>query len=93
MPIEEVYKTARDFCEKVWDHSWKVIADYQHNWSLTEPQCMHLGGANADANNRAVARLYATVIIERLRGVGSSRFAAGSFANLVVLMVVLIHLF
>nr|VZI13250.1 unnamed protein product [Spirometra erinaceieuropaei] len=86
MPIGEVYKTAKDFCEKVWDHSWKVIADGKHNWSTTQPQCMHLGGDAVDTNNRAVAKLYATAIIQRLRSVASSPFVTGSSAILPLLL-------
>ncbi|VDN14811.1 unnamed protein product [Dibothriocephalus latus] len=86
LPISEVYKTARDFCEKVWDHSWKFIPDDVANWSVAEPPCMHLRGANIEAHNRDVAKLYATVIMDRLHSAAASPLATGSLAILLALV-------
>ncbi|KAF0289787.1 Folate receptor alpha [Amphibalanus amphitrite] len=54
--FEQVYQTADNFCEKVWDHSWKFTAD-------TEP-CMQLWFDPAQGNpNDAVARIGAERVV------------------------------
>lgn len=57
MRIRNIYSSAQDFCEKVWDSSYKVVDD-------DEP-CMTIGVVNYDEeNNRDVARQRAEQVLD-----------------------------
>ncbi|XP_073987680.1 folate receptor gamma-like [Rhodnius prolixus] len=51
-PFKDVFETAENFCEKIWDHSWSVVDD-------SEP-CMKLSFDSEKGNpNDLVAKKYA----------------------------------
>ncbi|XP_054718220.1 folate receptor gamma-like [Uloborus diversus] len=59
--FEQVYLSAKDFCENVWDHSWKYVPD-------AEP-CMRIWFNSSVGNpNRKVAEYF---ISERFPGAGT----------------------
>jgi len=63
--FRQVYRTAKYFCETVWDHSWQVVPDEDH--------CMRLWFDPIAGNpNDDVAKWKAKQIIKAIRALPSS---------------------
>ena len=72
--FQQVYLTAENFCERVWDHSWKVTPDNEH--------CMRLWFNGSAGNpNDAVAEWKVERIIKTHRLGDSSVQSTSSSIN------------
>nr|VZI13241.1 unnamed protein product [Spirometra erinaceieuropaei] len=70
-PIELVFPSAKDFCEQVWDGSWKVIPDSKHVWLDEEPQCLHIIHRDVSGHNKRVAEHYAQRILDHIADIAA----------------------
>ncbi|XP_067007390.1 folate receptor gamma isoform X2 [Anabrus simplex] len=77
--FEDIFKTDKNFCEKVWDHSWKFTSDAQ--------PCMRLWFDGSLGNpNDGVAKLYAQKLVS------SSASCVISSLNFIVILYVPVFL-
>ncbi|VDN10720.1 unnamed protein product [Dibothriocephalus latus] len=67
--IDEVFTSAQDFCEQVWDGTWKVVPDSKHVWLDKDPQCLHFVGEDVASHNKLVAEHRAKMILDNLADV------------------------
>ncbi|VDM00644.1 unnamed protein product [Schistocephalus solidus] len=75
-PIELVFSSAKDFCEQVWDGSWKVIPDSKHVWLDEEPLCLHIIHPDVSGHNRRVAEHYAQRILDHIADIAAKGFGS-----------------
>ncbi|OXA60546.1 folate receptor gamma [Folsomia candida] len=82
----EIYRTSKNFCETVWDHSWEVKDDNQH--------CMRLWFNSSIGNpNDAVARWKTVQIFQAMKGGGGSRSVTWSSWLSAVVVVAMTNIF